>query len=232
MAAKWTQFYAFCPLGESCKKGGKRLKNCATEDDARESVFNHLTSSSYHYETTTAEEARALALTTQVEREDVEQPETYQSDKVVDKSWRGSGGGKDWSDKDWSGKDWSGKGGKDWSSGQGKSSGSGWRSGPYETSYEQTPLEQLQQQQLQQQQQMQEQQQQQIQQLQEQQQIALVKKAAKPLVPASVLQSIARCESAARTAGRMARAAAQAFEEEASIMQMQLKRLADPDSDS
>ena len=162
-----TVWYAgFCPMGDECSKGGKRICCCSTLEQTRSKISWHLQSSSYH-SGISQEDADSMAGNAPIEEE------IYEDTNDDRHSAQGKGKAAD-----------RGKGGKGW----GKSSGNNndYRAQPY--------------------------------------QIVSPPPAAQS-EHAGVIAAISRCESAARTAARMARSAALAFEEESSTMTSALQKL-------
>jgi hypothetical protein len=97
---------SFCPRGEECNKGHKRLGWDVSEDEARARISLHLQRSEKHY--LSAEEADAAAVAAELMEE-----EKWQEPPMQPASWKGGkAGGK-------------GKGKESWSS-------SSWRSSPYQ----------------------------------------------------------------------------------------------------
>lgn len=90
------QYFGFCPKGDECSKKHARLGNDATEEAARERIYNHLTTSTYHVGIVSDEEARMLADGADVQFEDYEeQPAWTPEPKWGQQTWQGG----DWDNK-------------------------------------------------------------------------------------------------------------------------------------
>lgn len=170
-----TKFVAFCPLGDTCAKKGRRLGAYDSFDQAREQVVWHLKMSSYH----------GLS--------DADADAASYGECIVEEQWPNEAA-------EHAEQDDRGKGNKtrDYSR---KGKGKGYQSArpaPYHC--ERQP-----------------------QQRSSEMEVLVAVPSAKGLT--EVVAAIARSEAAARTAARMARAAAQAFDEEAAVMQVAMMKL-------
>lgn len=189
-----TAWVAFCPSSDVCKRGGRRLGSFWTEQEAREKVYHHLTASTLH--SMGAEEATAQADNAMLDTEEAETEEATGGEQG--KQEQGKYGkyeqGK-YEQGKWSKDDWS----RPYAQGKGKGKHGG---KPAEDAAAKMMNV-----------------------------IADVMKTAaggsgaltfahpsRPNRMEDVITSIARSEAAARTAARMAHAAANAFEQEASVL--------------
>ena len=168
-------FVCFCPLGNDCKKGNKRLGKHKLEDEARQQIQHHLVHSTFH--SMTDADAAELAEKAELTEEDWADTDFVDTGKGGSGSGKGDGKGdgkqraSSWWEGDWKQHSWS----------------SSDRPGPY--------------------------------------QVAVPKFAADHGIGATCLSSMARAEAAARTAARMARAAATAFEQEADVLNMEMQKV-------
>jgi hypothetical protein len=190
-------FISFCPLPDGCRKKGGRLGRDLLAHDARWRIANHLVSSPYHSMATA--EADEVAASANLETEEWEE-DAPQGDDGAEEPNIGKGS-KDGL-KDLRGGPYKGGSNKGKSWGKGKSwQGSSWS---HDAGYNQGHNQQPQQQ--------------------PQQQLSTIQ----PNVNKNKAgQCIARCEAAMRNAARLARAAAVAFEEEAALLQSELRKLVD-----
>ena len=195
-----TWYVGFCPDADICKRYGRRLCCCRTEEEAREKIVAHLMNSSYHaWGSDRAVEAADVATLEQQEYP-VEDAEVHAD--AGGKGDGGKGGGRH-----------SGKGGGDRGGDRHQPYGKGGGGNGKGSKMSSAALSQ----------------------------VAAVVEATvtrhfQTIVPVadesqfrrgSVMQAIAKCEAAARTAARMARSAATAFEEEAIVMARSLRTLQD-----
>ena len=161
----------FCPLGDECGRGGKRLGKAIEESDARDKIKAHLRDSSHHYGKHSEDDIEMLA-----NAADLMPEEGWDEEKGKCKSKRSEPyGGK-------------GKGKGKWAEWQ------SWESAPASSSS--SALARV--------------------------QIRLADKKKEDLMAA-----VARCEAAARQAGRMARSAAVAFESEAAVLHECMESIGD-----
>lgn len=191
-----TVYVAFCPLGEKCGRHGKRLGAFATRDDAISKTIHHLRNSVKH-EAMDSDEAEALALAADYMEEEWDDNQVAPPTQV--KPGKGSDGWGKGGGKS-SGKDW----GKGWQA-DGWDAGSwdkkSWREAPYPSQGQPSQGQPS--------------------------QALVVHKmgAAASSDFAEAVQALTRAEVSARTASRVARAAALAFEEEATIIAGVLKKV-------
>ena len=191
------RYISFCPYGTVCKKGCARLGADDSEESCRWRIQNHLHSSPYHNmdNDKATEESRLAA----IDVEEVEVPES--GDEQEQHSGKGKSDGKGSRSTPYASK------------GKGKSHGkadhrqwnaddawwhapaSEWQDGSAGEASSSTSNASA---------------------------IQLTT-AAKP--DGKTLQSLAKCEAAMRTAARMARAAALAFEEEAAVLAVEISRM-------
>lgn len=221
-----TRWVCFCPFGDVCGKQSSRLGSFLTVELAQAKIRTHLTMSPKHY--MKASEADEAAMAADLKAEDwpvqgidaadeavEETPDWKKAGKNEKPDWQKAGKGGGWGQGWRKGSSGGGGGGGDW---QGGGQNAGGRYEPYGKGGGQLSKIAL-------------------------EQVADVVKNAMLQPPQgggsscstmvssggnqNILRSISKCEAAARTAARMARAAANAFEDEAVEFREALGRLQD-----
>jgi hypothetical protein len=173
-----TKFVSYCPLGHVCGKGYRRLGSHMSEEEAREKVKWHLTSSANHGDIL-EEEAQQRANDMELETEEVDVP-----DEAARPAGKEASKGSGW----------------------GKGHGGGKRHGKGKWNWDQADSSRF-----------------------EPYQVALPPRP-QPTIDltapiAECIEALTRSESSARAASRVARQAAVAFDDEASILHMTLEKL-------
>ena len=194
------RYISFCPFGDVCKKGCARLGSDKSEEDCRWRICNHLHTSQYH--NMPQADAHRESLIASVETEEVElPPEGGDAGKGKGKDAKGQG-------KDAKG-DRPAPYNQPKGKGKGKSQGwwqsdEAWSSAgtDWHDAWRAAPAESS---------------------SSGGSSAALQLVATKP--DNKTLQSLAKCEAAMRTAARMARSAALAFEEEAAVLASEINRM-------
>jgi len=188
-------YAGFCPEGDLCSKKGRRVCLCESIPEVHEKIAWHLHSSTYHNHA--LEDAQNLASTCEI-LEEVYDGNDMSSDGTNFDS-KGKGKQKSYDAKGSEGNQGprSDFKGKASDGKGGKGYDRGWLAGPRSSTSRAAPYEMV--------------------------------ARAPPIIQQpevhAALAAISRCEAAARTAARMARAAALAFEEEGSIMTSAIGKL-------
>jgi len=81
---KW---YAYCPLGGSCSKGGATLGGFFSEGRSKQAVLNHLTGSTYHGLSEDQAEFEASAVEAVIKMQ-VKDNERWRRQQVSEERWR------------------------------------------------------------------------------------------------------------------------------------------------